>query len=75
MSCYSKDIFKNDSVSCTNNHHDITDLVNHGMVKSTKTRISQKQNLLFLRNKKILNFLKNIKTQISQKQNLLFSTK
>ena len=37
VSCYSKDIFKNDSVSCTNNHHDITDLVNHGMVKSTKT--------------------------------------
>ena len=59
-------------VSCTNTHHDITDLVNHGIVKNTKTRISQKQNLLFLRNKTILNFLKNIKTQISQKQNLLF---
>ena len=34
MSCGLKDIFKN--VSCTNIHHDITDLVNHGMVKNTK---------------------------------------
>ena len=25
------------TVSCTNTHHDITDLVNHGMVKNTKT--------------------------------------
>ena len=24
-------------VSCTNTHHDMTDLVNHGMVKNTKT--------------------------------------
>ena len=24
-------------VSCTNTHHDVTDLVNHGMVKNTKT--------------------------------------
>ena len=23
--------------SCTNTHHDITDFVNHGMVKNTKT--------------------------------------
>ena len=27
-------------VSCTNTHHDVTDLVNHGMVKNTKTLIS-----------------------------------
>ena len=25
-----------DPVSCTNTHHDVTDLVNHGMVKNTK---------------------------------------
>ena len=25
------------SVSCTNIHHDVPDLVNHGMVKNTKT--------------------------------------
>ena len=25
------------SVSCTNTHHDVTDLVNHEMVKNTKT--------------------------------------
>ena len=35
MSCGSKDIFKN--VSCTDTHHDITDLVKHPMVKNTKT--------------------------------------
>ena len=23
-------------VTCTNTHHDVTDLVNHGMVKNTK---------------------------------------
>ena len=23
-------------VSCTNTHHDVTDLVNHGMVRNTK---------------------------------------
>ena len=31
----SKDIFKN--VLCTNIHHDVTDVVNEGMVKNTKT--------------------------------------
>ena len=35
MSCGSKDVFK-----CTNTHHDVTDLVNHGIVKNTKTWIS-----------------------------------
>ena len=54
MSCGSKDIFKMHPVLCTNTHHDITDLVNHGMVKNTKTWISWKQNIIFLRNKKIL---------------------
>ena len=42
-------------VLCTNTHHDVTDLVNHGMVKNTKTWISWKRNIIFLRNKKILN--------------------
>ena len=32
-------------VSCTNTHHDVTDMVNHGMEKSW----------IFLRNKKVLN--------------------
>ena len=27
-------------ISCTNTHRDVTDLVNHGMVKNTKTWIS-----------------------------------
>ena len=42
-------------VLCTNTHHDVTDLVNHGMVKSTKTWISWERNITFLQNKKILN--------------------
>ena len=41
-------------VLCTNTHHDVTDLVNHGMVKNTKTWISWEQNVTFLRNKKII---------------------
>ena len=51
MSRGSKDIFKH-APSCTNTHHDVTDLVNHGMVK---TWISFEQNIIFLRSKKILN--------------------
>ena len=42
------------SVSCINTHHDVTDLVNHGMDKNTKTYISWERNVNFLRNKKIL---------------------
>ena len=41
-------------VSCTNTHRDVTDLVNHGMVKNAKTWISCEQNIIFLRNKRIL---------------------
>ena len=41
-------------VSCTNTHRDVTDLVNHGMVKNRKTWISWEQNIIFLWNKKIL---------------------
>ena len=40
-------------VSCTNTHHDVTGLVNHGMVKNTKTGISGGQNITFLQNRKI----------------------
>ena len=42
-------------VLCTDTHRDITDLVNHGMVKNTKTWISWEWNITFPRNKKILN--------------------
>ena len=42
-------------VSSTNTHHDVTDLVNLGMVQNTKTWISWVRNITFLRNKKILN--------------------
>ena len=41
-------------VSCTNTHHDITDLVNYGIVKNTKTWISQERNITFLWNIKVL---------------------
>ena len=39
-------------VSCTNTHHDVTDLVKHPMVKNTKTWISREWNITFLSNKK-----------------------
>ena len=42
-------------VSCTNTHHDVTDFVNHGMVKNTKIWISWEHNVTFLRNQTILN--------------------
>ena len=32
LSCGSKDIFKN--ATCTNSHLDVTDIVNHGVVKN-----------------------------------------
>ena len=40
---------------CTNTHRHVTDSVNHRMVKITKTSISWERNIIFLRNKKILN--------------------
>ena len=43
------------SVAYTNTHHDVLDLVNHGMVKNTKTWICWKRNITFLINKKVLN--------------------
>ena len=39
-------------VSCTNTAHDVIDLVNHGMLKNAKSRISSKQNGTFLQKKK-----------------------
>ena len=42
-------------VSCTNTRHNVTDLVNNGMVKNTKTSTTWEWNITFLRNKKNLN--------------------
>ena len=42
-------------VSCTNTHHDITDLVNLGIAKITKTWIPWEWNITFPKNKKVLN--------------------
>ena len=42
-------------VSCANTHHDVTDLVHHGMVENTKIWISWVRNITFLQNKKIIN--------------------
>ena len=41
-------------VSCTNTDHYVTDLVNYGMIKNTKTWISWERNIAFLRIKKFL---------------------
>ena len=43
------------SVSCTNTHHVVTDLVNHGMVKNTITWIPEEWNITFTWNKKNFN--------------------
>ena len=45
MSCGSKDMLKRYIVSCTNTHHDITDLAKHQLVEDTKIWISQILNL------------------------------
>ena len=53
MSCVSKDIFKKmHPIWWTNTHHNTPDLVNHEMVKNTKTWISWEQNISFPQNKK-----------------------
>ena len=41
-------------VSCTNSYRDVTDLVNHRVVKIKKTWISWELNVIFLQNKKII---------------------
>ena len=43
------------TVSCANTHHDITDLVYNGKVKTTKTWISWEWNIIFLQSKTTLN--------------------
>ena len=40
--------------SCTNTHNDVTDLVNHKMVKNAKAWISREQDITFLQVKKSL---------------------
>ena len=55
MSYGSKICSKMHPVSLTNTQHDVTDLLNHEMVKHTKTCISGERNIAFLKNKKILN--------------------
>ena len=42
-------------VACTNTHYDVTDFVDPGMVKNTKTLIPPERKITFLRNKKDLN--------------------
>ena len=46
---------KKNLASWTKTHHDVTDLVNHEMVKNAKTWISWERNITFLEKKKILN--------------------
>ena len=41
-------------VSCSNTCDNVTDLVNHQMVKNTKTWMSWEQNITFLQNKNFL---------------------
>ena len=42
------------TVTCSNTHHDVTDLVNIEMVKNAKTWLSWERNITFLQNKKII---------------------
>ena len=42
-------------VSCSNTHHEVTHMVNHGKVENTKTWTSWEGNITFLPNKKIVN--------------------
>ena len=44
MSCGSKDVFKMHSVSFTNTHYDVTDLINHGMVKKPLNTLMTEHN-------------------------------
>ena len=48
MSCDSKDIIQKCTVSFITIYHDITDLLNHGIVENTKAWISQEWNITFL---------------------------
>ena len=42
------------TVTCSNTHYDVTDLVNLEMVKNAKTWLSWERNITFLQNKKII---------------------
>ena len=53
MNCGSKNKFKN-AVSCTNTNYDVTDFINHGIVKNIKLWIPWEPNTTFLQNQKIL---------------------
>ena len=46
-------------ISCTNTHHDVTDLANHEMIKNKKLEYLEKGNITFQRNKRILKLGKN----------------
>ena len=49
MTCGSNIMYSNTHlVSCTNTHHDVTDLVNHRMIKNAKKWISWERGLTFL---------------------------
>ena len=41
-------------VSCANNHHDVADLVNHGMVKMQNLNILRTENSFSMKQKKNL---------------------
>ena len=57
-------------VSCTNTAHDVIDLVNHGMLKNTKSRISSKQNGTLLQKKKDVSQKKSFSRTTYKFQNL-----
>ena len=46
-------------ISCTNTHHDVTDLANHEMIKNKKLEYLEKGNTTFQQNKRILKLGKN----------------
>ena len=50
-------------VTCTNTNHHVTDLVNHEIIKNTKTLISREQNstfIIFLDSTKLKSFWEEI---------------
>ena len=51
---FQKIYLKMHPASCTDIHHDVTGLKNHGSVKNTKTWISSKQSTTLLQNEKAL---------------------
>ena len=43
-------------VSCTNSHHDVTDLVNHGMVKNKEREYLENRTYFSTKKKNLLTF-------------------